>query len=109
MTASTGQTTARIADVEVLRGVAVLMVLVYHVRGNLVPYSQPFFLDTLSRHLLFFSGVDLFFAISGFVIARSLLPALSASTTNAEFWKITANSGFDASFVCGRQPDCGSP
>jgi peptidoglycan/LPS O-acetylase OafA/YrhL len=46
------------ADVQGLRGIAVLLVVLYHA-GNLVPHG--------------FLGVDMFFAISGFVITASLV------------------------------------
>src|SRR5476649_2292342 len=36
-------------------------------------------------------GVDLFFAISGFVIARSLIPALQGCSTRQEYWQQTRN------------------
>lgn len=65
----------RIADVEVLRAIAIGMVLVQHTAGPLVPWlpwlGGPFF----SRFGCW-SGVDLFLAVSGFVIGRSLLPTL---------------------------------
>jgi len=68
----------RIDDIEVLRGVAVLMVLLFHVRLSLIPWEVPWW-DHITKHYFnFWPGVDLFFAISGFVIARSLLPMLRA-------------------------------
>jgi peptidoglycan/LPS O-acetylase OafA/YrhL len=70
----------RIDDIEILRAFAVAFVVVHHVNGNLfVPAGQ-----FMPRFYGFFDGgvgVDLFFAISGFVIARSLLPALRTATT----------------------------
>jgi len=75
----------RIDDIEILRGFAVLFVVVHHALGNLFTWSTP----GLARVAVYFSGgfgVDLFFAISGFVIARDLVPRLQAS------------SGLDAAF-----------
>jgi peptidoglycan/LPS O-acetylase OafA/YrhL len=65
----------RIDDIEVLRALAVGLVLVEHAAGNLLPSVsvQAGFYHTFRG----WSGVDLFFAISGFVIARSLLPMLA--------------------------------
>lgn len=67
----------RIDDIELLRGVAVLLVVLHHVNGNLfVPPGR--FLPEFFARFGGWVGVDLFFAISGFVIAASLLPALAA-------------------------------
>jgi peptidoglycan/LPS O-acetylase OafA/YrhL len=80
----------RIMDIEVLRAIAVLGVLFHHLQGSLFTdvvqslekihaWAQPWW------------GVDLFFAISGFVIARSLIPALQGCTTRQEYWQQTRN------------------
>lgn len=68
----------RIDDIEILRGIAVLMVVLHHAHGNLFTWVTP----NMTRFYTYFSGwvgVDLFFAISGFVIARDLVPRLQAS------------------------------
>jgi peptidoglycan/LPS O-acetylase OafA/YrhL len=69
---------AIIADIEILRGVAICMVLVAHLPLNLL--SWP---DRRFRFASFWwqgaAGVDLFFTISGFVIGRSLLPRIAAA------------------------------
>ncbi len=49
---------SRIAEIDGLRGIAVLFVLIFHLDSNLLPNG--------------YLGVDIFFVISGFVIARSL-------------------------------------
>ncbi|PFH08403.1 peptidoglycan/LPS O-acetylase OafA/YrhL [Collimonas sp. PA-H2] len=65
----------RIKDIELLRGIAVLFVLFEHSRFNL--FSQPFHKqELLYAYFGGWTGVDLFFAISGFVIARDLIPRL---------------------------------
>ena len=74
----------RIDDIEWLRAVAVLGVVVHHAQGNLFSWN-PAWLASLLGHFDMWSGVDIFFAISGFVIARNLLPKLIASA--AEFGK----------------------
>lgn len=69
---------ARIDDIEILRGIAVLMVVLHHAHDNLFTWATP----NLELFYTYFSGwvgVDLFFAISGFVIARDLVPRLQAS------------------------------
>ncbi|BCR22670.1 acyltransferase family protein [Aquipseudomonas alcaligenes] len=66
----------KILDIEVLRGVAVLFVVVHHANINLFAWTS----SELARFYTYFGGaigVDLFFAISGFVIARELLPKLN--------------------------------
>ncbi len=78
----------RIADIEVLRAIAIIFVLIHHARGNLITWPTPVF-DRLYSYLQFWPGVDLFFAISGFVIARSLVPALRRSENRTAFIKTT--------------------
>ncbi|ERI52663.1 hypothetical protein N878_04745 [Pseudomonas sp. EGD-AK9] len=65
----------RILDIEVLRGIAVLLVVIHHAHFNFYSWTNP----ALELFFTYFGGaigVDLFFAISGFVIARELLPRL---------------------------------
>ena len=72
---------SKIEEIEVLRGIAVLFVVIHHASDNLFTWTTP----GLSRFYTYFSGwfgVDLFFAISGFVIARDLVPRLRASTSS---------------------------
>ncbi|MDR3516460.1 MAG: acyltransferase [Azospirillaceae bacterium] len=57
-------------EIEVLRGIAVLFVLFQHYLDRL---PAPDGYRAIFRHAAFYGGVDLFFAISGFVITRSLL------------------------------------
>jgi peptidoglycan/LPS O-acetylase OafA/YrhL len=67
----------RIDDIEWLRAIAVLGVVAHHSQDNLFSWHPKWLVGLLS-HLDLWSGVDMFFAISGFVIARSLLPQLDA-------------------------------
>ncbi len=78
----------RIDDIELLRAFAVLMVLLEHAHGNLITWPGAAF-DLFNRHFNGGAGVDLFFAISGFVIARDLLPKLAASATRADFFNVS--------------------
>jgi peptidoglycan/LPS O-acetylase OafA/YrhL len=78
----------KIADIEMLRGIAIIFVLIEHTRINLFPWiwgpeTRLYF------YFGFWSGVDLFFAISGFVITRSLLPMLEMTTGTAAFFNAT--------------------
>ncbi|MCE6977719.1 acyltransferase [Pseudomonas frederiksbergensis] len=78
----------RIMDIELLRGIAVLGVLFHHLYINL--FASPL-LQTINVYGQFWWGVDLFFAISGFVIARSLIPALQGCSTRQEYWQQIRN------------------
>ncbi|MFI8224106.1 acyltransferase family protein [Pseudomonas sp. NPDC085632] len=80
----------RIMDIEVLRAVAVLGVVFHHISGNLFSDPVPL-LDSISVWVAPWWGVDLFFAISGFVIARSLIPALRSCSNRQEYWEQTRN------------------
>ena len=74
----------RIGDIEVLRAFAVLLVLFEHASLNLV-FWNSILLQGVTRYLRGWVGVDLFFAISGFVIARTLLPTLARCRGRDEF------------------------
>ncbi|WP_175984542.1 acyltransferase family protein [Burkholderia stabilis] len=71
-------------EIEALRGISVLMVIVYH-SGNLLFWSDK----VEKSQLALWGGVDIFFAISGFVIAR----AFAARLRNA--W-VAGNFGREA-------------
>jgi peptidoglycan/LPS O-acetylase OafA/YrhL len=59
----------QIADIQVLRGIAVLLVILQH--WSITPTLLGFFPRKIS--MPFYSGVELFFVISGFVITLSLM------------------------------------
>jgi peptidoglycan/LPS O-acetylase OafA/YrhL len=78
----------RIDDIEVLRAIAIIYVLIEHVPINLLSWSTPL----LDRFYSWFggaSGVDLFFVVSGFLITRDLQPKLRAASGRSEFFAIT--------------------
>lgn len=70
-----------------------LLVLIGHANGSLIPYTSSFWvssgLNNIYHYLRGASGVDLFFAISGFVIARDLYPKLVACTSKRSFMDIS--------------------
>lgn len=78
----------RIEDIELLRAVGIFYVLSEHALGNLIFWPSPG-IDHLYSYVRGASGVDLFFAISGFVIARDLLPKLLNSPSMGAFSYIT--------------------
>ena len=80
----------RIMDIELLRGIAVLGVLFHHLQDSLFTGQVPL-LQAIHALGQPWWGVDLFFAISGFVIARSLIPALQGCSTRQEYWEQTRN------------------
>lgn len=57
-------------DIEVLRTLAIVFVILAHIPGILAPDSFYFKIISISK---FGSGVDLFFCVSGFIITKSLL------------------------------------
>jgi peptidoglycan/LPS O-acetylase OafA/YrhL len=78
----------RIEDIEILRGISVLIILVHHAHSNLLAWKTP----ALEHFYSYFCGtgsVDLFFCISGFVIARDIVPRFSSSPNRHHFF-ITA-------------------
>lgn len=75
----------KIQDIEVLRALAVMVVLWQHI-DNLFPVGIP----ALQSAFQFFGGtfgVDLFFCVSGFVIARDLIPKIENAAPN-RVWQV---------------------
>ena len=75
---------ARNQSLDVLRGVAVLLVIVYH---NYVIHSEPPLAQFLGR------GVDLFFVLSGFLISGLLFSEYKATGT-ISCWRFWVRRGF---------------
>lgn len=65
-------TKERIQDIDVLRGIAIIFVLIEHLPANLI-YWQPPNLLKLYEYFNGGGGVDLFFVISGFLITKLYL------------------------------------
>jgi peptidoglycan/LPS O-acetylase OafA/YrhL len=90
----------RIAEIQSLRGIAVVIVVIAHL-GHLVPA-----LDTYLGYFWLGGGVDLFFAVSGFVIARLLFREERQDLRGflIPFWKRRASRLWPAmafwTFVC---------
>lgn len=61
----------RIEDIEMLRAIAILMTLAAHYPGS-VAWPTPWF-SKLTLLFSFWGGVDIFFCVSGYVIARNLI------------------------------------
>jgi len=74
----------RIDDIEVLRAIAVLFVCVEHMHMNLFAWVGSPVQDILFGWTGMWSGVDLFFVISGFVIARDLIPRIAGAGSTHE-------------------------
>mgnify|MGYP003671431088 FL=1 len=64
-------------DIEVLRCIAIVFTIFQHISLS-IPNNQ-WWNETIGNHLNLWTGVDLFFVISGFVITRTLLPLYSDS------------------------------
>lgn len=62
--------------IESLRAIAILMVMAQHMNGRL---PMPRFYAPMLRHLQFWPGVDLFFAISGYLICGNFLRLMLGS------------------------------
>jgi peptidoglycan/LPS O-acetylase OafA/YrhL len=78
----------KITDIEVLRGFAVILVCIEHVNINLFFWSSEF-QRAFYGWTGMWSGVDLFFVISGFVITRDLLPKLKSTNSRQDFLKVS--------------------
>ena len=68
------KTGVRIPELDGLRGLAILLVVFHHyVAGRLRPYGNPIVEFINNAFVLSWSGVDLFFVLSGFLIGGILL------------------------------------
>lgn len=82
---SVGVATRRIPELDGLRGLAILLVLIYHWAAfRTVRHSFAYYL--LAPRGLMWSGVDLFFVLSGFLIGGILLDSKSSPTYYSTFY-----------------------
>ena len=71
----------RFPHLDTLRAVAIIFVLLVH-----LPIDENSWPTTLPRFFDLWSGVDLFFAISGFLITRSLAGFMQARALGHDWW-----------------------
>lgn len=76
----------KIEDIEILRAISVLAVLWQHL-DNLLPV-QSLTIRYVHQYVGGTFGVDLFFCISGFVIARDLVPRIQAAEAKRQVWRV---------------------
>lgn len=82
------RTPSRIVELDGVRGLAILLVLLWHYLQNLLPPDSKGLIQTGLRHglSLTWSGVDLFFVLSGFLIGRILLAQRSSPSYYKTFF-----------------------
>lgn len=68
-------------DIQVLRGIAIMLVLVQHCRNRL-PTPEAY--HRVFDHVAFWPGVDVFFAISGFLIFQTFTRTMEASSSRTQ-------------------------
>jgi len=74
-----------INSIQILRGLAAVVVVIYHVSGYMkMHYSQTIFGDIFR---IGFAGVDLFFVISGFIIYFTAKDYLNKPERFQDYWK----------------------
>ena len=81
-----------IADIQILRAVAIIFVMVQHSLFNLV-FDVPW-LSRIMQHAQLWCGVDLFFVISGYLIAGGLLRAWQAAPARQVLWRFWLRRAF---------------
>jgi peptidoglycan/LPS O-acetylase OafA/YrhL len=79
--------TRRIDDIEVLRAIAVLLVVASHFRA--LVYAPGAVLAFIDTKLDLGVGVDLFFVISGFVITPDLIRSFDGASSTGDRWRVS--------------------
>jgi peptidoglycan/LPS O-acetylase OafA/YrhL len=80
------KTNHQIDDIQILRGVAVLMTVFTHLFW-MVTWGPAPWLATLHNFLSLGTGVDLFFVISGYVITRDITRRFPSAERPIEYWQ----------------------
>lgn len=75
----------RIDDIEILRAAAIIFVVIEHMHLNLFIWGTPA-LNMFFQYFGGWTGVDLFLVISGYVIAKDLVPQLQESESRETFF-----------------------
>ena len=81
------------SDIEILRAFAIIMVLIQHY-PSLYFWSDHSFFTNVNMYISFWSGVDLFLCISGFVVGCSLISVLDKARNNRTEQKAVIKSFF---------------
>ncbi len=76
----------RIKELDGIRGAAILFVLAYHYFSNGAGINNPIGRQFLKLFSIGWSGVDLFFVLSGFLIVGILLDAKSSNNYFSSFY-----------------------
>ena len=76
----------RIAEIDGLRGLAILLVLVFHYIVSVSAPRHPVWALVTQGGTLFWSGVDLFFVLSGFLISGILLDSVHSKSYFKTFY-----------------------
>lgn len=75
-------------DIQIIRAIAILLVIAQHVRARLPTQSSY---NDIFNHVLFWPGVDVFFAISGYLICKTFHRDIESSVTKLAalslFWR----------------------
>ncbi|HDR9004186.1 acyltransferase family protein [Burkholderia vietnamiensis] len=75
----------QIDDIQILRGIAVLMTVGTHLSW-LVTWGDANWLTSIHDYLSLGTGVDLFFVISGYVITRDIMRRFPAAGSPVQYW-----------------------
>jgi peptidoglycan/LPS O-acetylase OafA/YrhL len=79
----------RIDEIEVLRALAIILTLMHHSFSSLFIFRMDV-REQLYAHFTLWGGVDVFFVVSGFVIARDFFARQKRAPASTPFWRITA-------------------